>query len=66
MVLDAPQSKRTIRTKEFLDSLEVLPFDKTASEKAAFIFNDLKRKGTQIGLKDTLIAAVAIKIMSLY
>jgi len=58
--LDSDTSQRVILTRNFLDSLVVLPFDQAASLKAATILNYLKRNGTLIGLKDTLIAAVAI------
>ena len=58
--LDSATSQRVILTRNFLDSLVVLPFDHIASLKAATLLNFLKRKGTLIGLKDTLIAAIAI------
>ncbi len=60
LVIDSPKNRRVIQTKEFLESLVELPFDKDASEKAAIILNSLKKKGNPIGLKDTLIAAIAI------
>ncbi len=44
LVIDSPKNRRVIQTKEFLESLVVLPFDKDASEKADIIINSLKKK----------------------
>ena len=60
MTIDKLKSQRVIKTNEFLNSILILPFTKEASEKAALLLNSLKKKGTPIGLKDTLIAAIAI------
>ena len=60
IAIDEPESQRVIKTKEFLNSILILPFTKESSEKAALLLNTLKMKGTPIGLKDTLIAAIAI------
>ncbi len=60
MTIDKLESQRVIKTNEFLNSISILPFTKEASEKAALLLNILKKKGTPIGLKDTLIAAIAI------
>ena len=60
MTIDKLESQRVIKTNESLNSISILPFTKETSEKAALLLNILKKKGTPIGLKDTLIAAIAI------
>lgn len=43
-----------------LDKIDVLPFDKKASDKAVEINSELRKKGKQIETADLFIAATAI------
>lgn len=54
-------SRRIRSTRQFLDLLTVFDFSKSSSERAAGIYNTLKNAGTPIGLKDTLIASIAME-----
>jgi tRNA(fMet)-specific endonuclease VapC len=46
----------------FVSDVEVLPFDETAAERFATVAADLTRRGTPIGVLDTLIAAHALAL----
>ena len=46
--------------KEFLDTIEILDFDKQSSEQAVNIYKYLKRTNKMIDLADILIAATSI------
>ena len=48
---------------EFLQKIEVIPFDGKAASVAVLINNELKKKRKQIELADLFIAATAIKNM---
>lgn len=48
------------KTRELINSLEVLMIDKTIAEKAAEISADLERQGMPIDFRDLLIAAAAL------
>ncbi|MHA2294551.1 MAG: type II toxin-antitoxin system VapC family toxin [Candidatus Hodarchaeales archaeon] len=61
IAVDGISSKRVKRTRDFIDSLSILPLDKQASERSALILNSLKKTGQLIGLKDTLIAGIALE-----
>jgi len=43
---------------QFLDSLEILNFDKESAIKSNFIYKEMKVKGKFIGKADTLIAGI--------
>ncbi len=45
-------------TARFLRSLRILPYDFEAMRHALDVINDLKRKGTPIGLFDELVAGI--------
>ena len=45
---------------EFLSNFNILNFDFQSSEKAAEIFNELKKEGKTIELPDVMIASIAI------
>ena len=46
--------------KEFIETLNILPFDTSASVKASEIYKELKEKGNLIDMRDIFIAATAI------
>ena len=52
--------RRQSQYEQFLATVEVLPFDATASRCAAEIRHDLESRGQGIGPLDTLIAATAV------
>ena len=45
---------------ECLLGFSLLPFDKKSSQEAARIYRDLKKKGQLIGMRDILIAGIAL------
>jgi tRNA(fMet)-specific endonuclease VapC len=47
-------------TEELIEYLDVLPFTQSVAKKFGFLINDLNKKGTPIGVMDTLIASVAL------
>jgi len=47
-------------TEELIEFLDVLPFNQSVARKFGFLLNDLNKKGTPIGVMDTLIASVAL------
>lgn len=58
--LDGISSNRIEKTREFFDNLNILDFDHIAAEKSANIMNTLKKSGTSIGIKDSLIAGIVL------
>ena len=58
--IDGISSSRIEKTREFLDTLSILDFDHLAAEKSANILNTLKKSGTPIGIKDSLIAGIVL------
>jgi tRNA(fMet)-specific endonuclease VapC len=59
-VLKSSHPERTRNVVEsFLSPYELIPFERTASQKYADIRHDLERKGTPIGPNDLIIAATA-------
>ncbi len=53
--------KRIQKTRGFLDGLMVFNFDQKSAVTAAAILNSLKRLSQPIGLKDALIASIALE-----
>ncbi len=53
-------AKRRQQLDELLNTVELLPFDRSAARHAAEIRVWLERRGTPIGPMDTLIAATAL------
>ncbi len=60
----AHKSKRAEKnlqaTKKLLSRLVLLPLTTRSAQKASHMFAELERKGQPIGLRDTLIAAIAL------
>ena len=56
----ATKDRRGERIRQFLALLPVLPFDRTAAERAAEIRRDLEATGRPIGMGDSLIAGIAL------
>jgi tRNA(fMet)-specific endonuclease VapC len=52
--------RRQAQYEEFLSSVEVIPFDASASRRAAELRYALQRRGESIGPLDTLIAGTAL------
>jgi tRNA(fMet)-specific endonuclease VapC len=46
--------------EECLMGFKVLPFDELSSNEAARIYRDLKQKGQLVGIRDILIAGIAL------
>lgn len=46
-------------TRQLIDRLVVLPLTSKSARKAGHIYAELERQGTPIGLRDTLIGAIA-------
>lgn len=53
---DGVSSKRIEHTRSFIDSIRSIDLDVGAAEKIAYIYNNLKKNGEMIGLKDTMIS----------
>ena len=47
-------------TEELIEYLDVLPFTQAVAKKFGFLITDLNKKGTPIGVMDTLIASTAL------
>ena len=56
----AGEGKRGQAVRRLLDSLNVLPLDRTAAERASDVRRELERIGKSIGMADSLIAGVAL------
>jgi tRNA(fMet)-specific endonuclease VapC len=54
------KEKEAIHLYNFLSGVEVLDFDFNSSEKAAEIFNALKKNGNLLDIADIMIAAIAM------
>ena len=55
------ESEKNLQTINVLISrLSILPFTSKAAQKAGHIYAQLERQGQPIGLRDTLIAAIAL------
>jgi tRNA(fMet)-specific endonuclease VapC len=52
----------TARIEEFLQSVDVLPFDAPADDFYAVLRSDLERRGLSIGANDMFIAAHALAL----
>jgi tRNA(fMet)-specific endonuclease VapC len=60
---EAKRSRKLSRAVQtFIKDVEVVPFDRAASEKLALVAAALARKGKPIGTFDTLIAAHALSL----
>ena len=47
-------------TEELIEYLDVLPFTQAVAKKFGFLITDLNKKGTPIGVMDTLIVSTAL------
>jgi predicted nucleic acid-binding protein len=61
VAVDGISGKRAKKTRDFLDSLTILHLDVSSAERSAYILNSLKNLGKSIGLKDSLIAGIAVE-----
>jgi tRNA(fMet)-specific endonuclease VapC len=61
VVVEGISGKRVEATREFLSTLTIVPLNAGAAERAAYILNTLKKLGTPIGLKDSLIAGIVLE-----
>ena len=61
VAVDGISGKRVEITRNFLSNLEILSLDESSAERSAFILNSLKKLGKEIGLKDSLIAGIALE-----
>ncbi len=56
----AGPGKRGQAVLRLLETISVLPLDRTAAERAALVRRLLERKGQPIGMADSLIAGIAL------
>ena len=61
VAVEGISGKRVEATREFLSTLTIVPLNTGAAERAAYILNTLKKLGTPIGLKDSLIAGIVLE-----
>ncbi len=61
VAIDGISGKRIENTRTFISNLTILPLDASSAERAAYILNTLKKLGKPIGLKDSLIAGIALE-----
>ncbi len=61
VAVDGISGKRIETTREFISNLTILPLDGNSAERSAYILNSLKKIGKTIGLKDSLIAGIALE-----
>jgi tRNA(fMet)-specific endonuclease VapC len=55
------RSQKPIGEDELLGLMTILPFDGSAARRAAYLHDELLRAGLDIGIKDTMIAAIALE-----
>ncbi len=60
LYMGATNPQKWVDVKTLTDDIPVLPFTKTISEKAAIIYQDLRKKNTIIEFRDIFIAATAM------
>lgn len=58
----ARRTKREARALEFLETVEQVPFDVTAADRAAGVRKFLEKRGTPIGAYDLLLAGHALAL----
>ena len=49
------------QTEELIQFFTIIPFTQAIARRFGFLLNDLRKKGTPIGVMDTLIASVALE-----
>ena len=60
LLCEARKSREKKIIEECLLGIKILPFDELSSNEAARIYIDLRQRGQLIGIRDILIAAIAI------
>jgi len=58
--LSTHQSENVKLVSDFLRTLEILSFDLASAEKAGEIEAELRKSGKPIGIRDTMIAGIAL------
>ncbi|MFQ5821993.1 MAG: type II toxin-antitoxin system VapC family toxin [Candidatus Heimdallarchaeota archaeon] len=61
VAVEGVSGKRVEATREFLSTLTIFPLNTGAAERTTYILNTLKKMGTPIGLKDSLIAGIVLE-----
>lgn len=61
LLFGVSRAKRHIGEEELLGILSTLPLDDAAARRAAVIHDSLIRSGSDIGIKDVLIAAICLE-----
>jgi tRNA(fMet)-specific endonuclease VapC len=49
------------QTEELIQFFTIIPFTQTIGKRFGFLMNDLRKRGTPIGVMDTLIASIALE-----
>ena len=55
------KQKNIEEAKKLLAKLDVLSFDETTADKASQLFQELRKAGTPVGLRDVFTAAIALE-----
>lgn len=55
------RAQKSIGETDLLSLMSILPFDEAAARRTATLHNELLRSGLDIGIKDTMIAAIALE-----
>ncbi|UCG02652.1 MAG: PIN domain-containing protein [Candidatus Heimdallarchaeota archaeon] len=61
VAIDGISGTRVKKTRDFLENLTILNLDLSSAERSAYILNSLEKLGLSIGLKDSLIAGIALE-----
>jgi tRNA(fMet)-specific endonuclease VapC len=61
VAVDGISGTRVKKTRDFLENLTILNLDMSSAERSAYILNSLEKLGKSIGLKDSLIAGIALE-----
>lgn len=61
VAIDGISGTRVKETRDFLENLTILNLDMSSAERSAYILNSLEKLGKSIGLKDSLIAGIALE-----
>ena len=61
VAIDGISGTRVKKTRDFLENLTILNLDMSSAERSAYILNSLEKLGKSIGLKDSLIAGIALE-----
>jgi tRNA(fMet)-specific endonuclease VapC len=60
LLCGAEESRRGDRVRRLVESINVLPLDRPAAQRAAEVRRSLDRSGRAIGMADSLIAGIAL------